>query len=149
MTLSGQALRAFLGAHPATIVAELSAVRGSSPRETGAFMLISAAGQIGTIGGGALEYMVIDRARQVLRQRLAFGLAAGLLPHFVRPTIGDTAALAELTGLTVLGSVSAIRSSWDFGLALVALTALMFWRVPPWAVVILCGIAGWIIGMIH
>ena len=39
------------------------------------------------------------------------GLAAGLLPHFVRPTIGDTAALAELTGLTVLGSVSAIRSS--------------------------------------
>ena len=67
MTLSGQALRAFLGAHPATIVAELSAVRGSSPRETGAFMLISAAGQIGTIGGGALEYMVIDRARQVLR----------------------------------------------------------------------------------
>jgi xanthine dehydrogenase accessory factor len=30
-------------------------------------MLISAAAQVGTIGGGALEYMVIDRARQVLR----------------------------------------------------------------------------------
>ncbi|WP_421759174.1 xanthine dehydrogenase accessory protein XdhC [Devosia sp.] len=67
MTLSVNALRAFLGANPAAIVAELTAVRGSSPRAAGTFMLISAEAQIGTIGGGALEYMVIDRARQVLR----------------------------------------------------------------------------------
>ena len=44
-------------------VAELTAVRGSSPREAGTFMLISPDAMIGTIGGGALEYMVIDRAR--------------------------------------------------------------------------------------
>ncbi len=65
MTLT--ALRTFIAAHPAAILAELAAVRGSSPREAGAFMLIAADAQIGTIGGGALEYMVIDRARQVLR----------------------------------------------------------------------------------
>lgn len=67
MTLSLHTLRTFLATHPATIVAELTAVRGSSPREAGTFMLISADAQTGTIGGGALEYMVIDRARQVLR----------------------------------------------------------------------------------
>lgn len=67
MTLSATDLISFLNAHPATIVAELTAVRGSSPRAAGTFMLISAEGQIGTIGGGALEYMVVDRARQVLR----------------------------------------------------------------------------------
>jgi xanthine dehydrogenase accessory factor len=70
MTLSTAAIDAFItraGDVTSVIIAELSAVRGSSPREAGAFMLISAERQIGTIGGGALEYMVIDRARQVLR----------------------------------------------------------------------------------
>lgn len=60
-------LRAFLAAHPATVVAEITATRGSTPREAGALMLIAPTAVIGTIGGGALEYMVIDRARQVLR----------------------------------------------------------------------------------
>lgn len=67
MSLSVPTLKSFLNAHPAAIVAELTAVRGSSPREAGTFMLISEDAQLGTIGGGALEYMVIDRARQVLR----------------------------------------------------------------------------------
>jgi xanthine dehydrogenase accessory factor len=67
MTLSATILRDFTSANADTIVAELTAVRGSSPREAGTFMLVSADAQVGTIGGGALEYMVIDRARQVLR----------------------------------------------------------------------------------
>lgn len=67
MTLSVSDLHSFLSAQPDAIVAELASVRGSSPREAGAFMLISARAIGGTIGGGALEYMVIDRARQVLR----------------------------------------------------------------------------------
>ena len=67
MSLSAKHLATFLAAHPAAIVAELTAVRGSSPREAGAFMVVSATDSVGTIGGGALEYMVIHRARQVLR----------------------------------------------------------------------------------
>jgi xanthine dehydrogenase accessory factor len=67
MSLSFKDLARFLSANPGAIVAELTAVRGSSPREAGAFMVVSGEGAIGTIGGGALEYMVIDRARQVLR----------------------------------------------------------------------------------
>ncbi|MDN0082567.1 hypothetical protein QU487_07340 [Crenobacter sp. SG2305] len=34
---------------------------------------------------------------------------------------------------------SAIHQPGDFGLALVALAALIFWRLPPWLVVISCG----------
>ena len=85
MTLSAKTLRAFLAAHPAAIVAELTAVRGSSPREAGAFMLVASEAITGTIGGGALEYMVIDRARQVLRD----GLAADILDIPLGPEIGQ------------------------------------------------------------
>jgi len=65
--MKSQELAAFVASHPAAVVAELSVVRGSSPRDEGAFMAIAPDSGIGTIGGGALEYMVIGRARQALR----------------------------------------------------------------------------------
>lgn len=40
--------------------------RGSTPREAGAEMLVDQDSTTGTIGGGQLEYMAIDRARQML-----------------------------------------------------------------------------------
>ncbi|WP_265500363.1 xanthine dehydrogenase accessory protein XdhC [Paracoccus beibuensis] len=40
--------------------------RGSTPREAGAEMIVTRDGTQGTIGGGQLEYMAIDRARQML-----------------------------------------------------------------------------------
>lgn len=40
---------------------------GSSPREVGAAMLVWAAGQSGTIGGGALEWQAVLRARAMLK----------------------------------------------------------------------------------
>jgi xanthine dehydrogenase accessory factor len=75
----------FLARHPSTIAAELSVVRGSSPRAAGTFMLIAVDEVIGTIGGGALEYMVIDRARQVLRD----GLTGDELDVPLGPEIGQ------------------------------------------------------------
>ncbi|WP_299904195.1 xanthine dehydrogenase accessory protein XdhC [uncultured Paracoccus sp.] len=41
--------------------------RGSTPREAGAEMFVGPASVTGTIGGGQLEYMAIDRARQMLK----------------------------------------------------------------------------------
>lgn len=38
---------------------------------------------------------------------------------------------------------SAIFEPLDFAWALVALVALMFWKMPPWLVVACCGLAGW------
>ena len=40
--------------------------RGSTPREAGAWMLVSRSGMIGTIGGGQLEYIAIDAARALM-----------------------------------------------------------------------------------
>ncbi|MGL6434644.1 chromate efflux transporter [Aeromonas rivipollensis] len=42
---------------------------------------------------------------------------------------------------------SAIHAPQDFGLALVALIALMFWKLPPWLVVLGGGISGWMLSV--
>ncbi|AQU88321.1 xanthine dehydrogenase accessory protein XdhC [Komagataeibacter nataicola] len=44
----------------------VSAARGSTPREAGTFMLVTASGQSGTVGGGDLEWSAIHHARALL-----------------------------------------------------------------------------------
>ncbi len=44
----------------------ITRTQGSSPREAGAEIFVSPDATRGTIGGGQLEYMAIDRARQML-----------------------------------------------------------------------------------
>jgi xanthine dehydrogenase accessory factor len=60
-------LSRFLSEHNDTIKVELTRVRGSSPREEGAFMVVANTSIWGTIGGGQLEYMAIDQARALLK----------------------------------------------------------------------------------
>ena len=43
---------------------------------------------------------------------------------------------------------SAIHAPQDFGLALLALVALMFWKLPPWLVVVGSGIASGLLSMV-
>jgi xanthine dehydrogenase accessory factor len=45
---------------------EVTEAKGSTPRETGARMLVSPQAIFGTIGGGQLEFMAIDCARHML-----------------------------------------------------------------------------------
>lgn len=59
-------LKSFLESTPTVARVELTLVKGSSPRETGTAMFVSADGAYGTIGGGQLEYMAIDQARAML-----------------------------------------------------------------------------------
>lgn len=47
----------------------VSEVAGSTPREPGAFMLVSSNGMTGTIGGGRLEFDAIRTAREMLETR--------------------------------------------------------------------------------
>lgn len=74
-------ISAFLAANPTAVVAELTQVRGSSPRAQGTFMLIGTGGALGTIGGGALEHLVIERARQVIRDGIGDDLDVPLGPE--------------------------------------------------------------------
>ncbi|MBL0372079.1 xanthine dehydrogenase accessory protein XdhC [Rhizobium sp. KVB221] len=48
------------------VVIEVTRTRGSTPRETGAFMLVSADHIWGTIGGGHMEFEAIDLARDMV-----------------------------------------------------------------------------------
>ncbi len=79
------ALEAFFAANPNAIACELTSVRGSSPREQGTFMLVSREAIFGTIGGGALEYMVIDHARRLI----ADGRAEDAMDVPLGPEIGQ------------------------------------------------------------
>ncbi|KAA0700579.1 xanthine dehydrogenase accessory protein XdhC [Neorhizobium sp. P12A] len=60
-------LRTFLTANPGSILIEIVGTQGSTPRETGTFMLVSAEHLWGTIGGGQFEFLAIANARDMLR----------------------------------------------------------------------------------
>ncbi|UVV67972.1 xanthine dehydrogenase accessory protein XdhC [Brucella anthropi] len=59
-------IRAFLNRRPDSVLVEVTDVKGSAPRDTGAWMLVARDMIFRTIGGGQLEYMAIDHARKVL-----------------------------------------------------------------------------------
>ena len=86
----------------------------------------------------------------------SFLLVMGALPFWesLRQNLRTRAALsginAAVVGLLLAALyqpvwTSAIIEAKDFGLALVALIALMFWKFPAWLVVIGCGAAGWLL----
>jgi xanthine dehydrogenase accessory factor len=63
-----RALSRFFDAATDVVEVRVSRARGSTPRETGAVMHVSAGAVRGTIGGGQLEYMAIDEARALMAQ---------------------------------------------------------------------------------
>lgn len=66
MVFALEQLQKFLSQHSCVLV-KTNMAQGSTPREAGAWMLVSATAMIGTIGGGQLEYIALDNARQLLR----------------------------------------------------------------------------------
>jgi xanthine dehydrogenase accessory factor len=50
----------------AGVLVTLTAVRGHAPRKAGAKMVVSATGTWGSIGGGNLEAVAVDRARELI-----------------------------------------------------------------------------------
>ncbi|MBV0891084.1 xanthine dehydrogenase accessory protein XdhC [Paracoccus sp. Z118] len=63
----------------------ITRARGSTPREEGAEMMVGPDALTGTIGGGQLEYLAIDRARQML----AKGEASAVMDVPLGPEIGQ------------------------------------------------------------
>lgn len=79
------ALRAALEAGEPAILVTVAEARGSTPREAGAAMLVTATSATGTVGGGALEMEGIAEARRML----AGGEAASTLDIPLGPAIGQ------------------------------------------------------------
>ena len=85
MTVRPEAVDRFRGATGAAALVRVEEAKGSTPRETDAWMAVAADATIGTIGGGQLEYMVIDAARAML----ARGEASATLDIPLGPEIGQ------------------------------------------------------------
>ncbi len=113
-------------------------VQGSAPREVGAWMAVFADGQVGTIGGGHLEWQVLAHARAVLagaplqaRQRHALGPSLGqccggvVCLDLERVTAADIPRLRQQ--LTQAGHLLALFGGGHVGRALIhALSPLPF-----------------------
>ncbi|WP_185983858.1 xanthine dehydrogenase accessory protein XdhC [Aureimonas mangrovi] len=78
-------LRDWLAAQVPCVVVRVEDAQGSTPREAGATMLISAGETHGTIGGGAMEMEAIIEARRLL----AAGEDASELSIALGPSIGQ------------------------------------------------------------
>ncbi|MCW7553468.1 xanthine dehydrogenase accessory protein XdhC [Endozoicomonas gorgoniicola] len=92
----------------ASILVTILGTAGSAPRKTGSKMLVTTEQSFDTIGGGHLEYLVIQKARELL----ANGSREPLLEHFpLGPKLGQCCG----------GSVSVLLeplSGCDFHIAL-------------------------------
>ena len=89
----------------------------------------------------------------------SFLLVIGVLPfwdalrHFrlvQRALLGVNAAVVGLLLAALYRPVwtSGILSAGDFALALAAFTLLVFWKVPPWLVVVLSALGGWAVQVV-
>lgn len=104
MTTRSAELASFFASEPVAIVAELTSVRGSSPREQGTFMLVGAKSEFGTIGGGALEYMVIEHARRLIVE----GRHSEMMDVPLGPEIGQ--CCGGRVGVSLLNVTAAMRA---------------------------------------
>jgi len=85
MALTAASFAVFVANHGDVAVISIEKTLGSTPREDGAFMLVSAEAILGTIGGGQLEFLAIKRARRLLAE----GRHADRLDVPLGPEIGQ------------------------------------------------------------
>ncbi|NKB52402.1 MAG: xanthine dehydrogenase accessory protein XdhC [Rhizobiaceae bacterium] len=91
----------------------LTKVSGSSPRDEGTEMYVSANGLFGTIGGGRLEQMVIDDARELL----ARGDIRGVMAVPLGPEIGQCCGghvTVQLTRMSKRDCEAAVKAEASF-----------------------------------
>ncbi|MHB2263723.1 xanthine dehydrogenase accessory protein XdhC [Aliihoeflea sp. PC F10.4] len=85
MNSRAEALTRFLDTAPEAAVVEICAARGSTPRDVATWMLVSPDATFGTIGGGQLEFMAIERARELIAE----GKGAARMDIPLGPEIGQ------------------------------------------------------------
>jgi xanthine dehydrogenase accessory factor len=113
----------FLQREPVVVRIVIAEVRGSAPRDAGAFMLVGRGGVAGTIGGGKLEWDSIAAARELLEDctvaarfnrvvlgadlgQCCGGVVAVWLERFTRDDLGLLRAASDVgaCGAAVLSS---------------------------------------------
>jgi xanthine dehydrogenase accessory protein XdhC len=111
-------LQQLLKAQEPVVLVQVAAARGSTPREAGTAMLVTARATHGTVGGGRLEWEATGQAREMLGS----GAAASTLKLPLGPAVGQCCG----------GNVTLeLRRAGDADVApLAALEARMAERLP-------------------
>ncbi len=113
MGFDREALREAVKTHGKVVRVVIAGIKGSSPREVGASMLVWKDGQSGTIGGGTLEYQAAEAARHQTKP-------SRLSQHALGPDLGqccggavsllseiyDNASLTHIEGTVVARPVT-------------------------------------------
>ncbi|MEM1343803.1 MAG: xanthine dehydrogenase accessory protein XdhC [Pseudomonadota bacterium] len=95
---------------PAALVT-VERVRGSAPREAGAWMIVTNEGSEGTIGGGRLEYLAMEKARALLAgEGRALDLALPLGPEIGQCCGGHVALSIRRVDEAVTAEIAARRA---------------------------------------
>ena len=84
-----QDVQAHLLAHHNVARIIIVAAKGSTPRGVGAAMIVTAQSQIGTIGGGAMEFQTIDSARHAFDKIPATGFMRFVETFALGPDLGQ------------------------------------------------------------
>ncbi|KUJ76338.1 xanthine dehydrogenase accessory protein XdhC [Ruegeria profundi] len=109
-----EALREAIKTHGTVTRVVIAAIKGSSPREVGAAMLVWEDGQSGTIGGGTLEFQATEAARLQTSQIKLTHHALG--PEMGQCCGGAVSLLSEvydLEAVNALDSTIVVRSAKD------------------------------------
>lgn len=95
------------------VLVRLVEAKGSTPRNTDAWMLVSQAAAFGTIGGGRLELEAIDRAREVLAGAAAQPMALPLGPAIGQCCGGHVTLSFEVIPPARFGEIEAMVKAED------------------------------------
>lgn len=120
-----EGLRAAVRAHGRVARVVVAVVRGSGPREVGAAMLVWAAGQSGTVGGGALEWEAVLRARAMLAAGGARLDHEALGPKLGQCCGGAVTLLTEVYGAAEVAALSGEVVARGAGAAPLAVARLL------------------------
>lgn len=120
------ALARLAGEDVAAVVVTVAAAKGSTPREAGTKMVVTEAETIGTIGGGHLELMATEAAREMLAEGAAAETRlrrVSLGPELGQCCGGNTTLLLEPVGAAADGEwLAALAEAWDGGRPCVLVT---------------------------
>ena len=92
------------------VLVTIDAVRGSTPREEGAWMLVGQAGIFQTIGGGHLELHAIDEARKLL---MSGKCDSGMITVTLGPETGQCCGGTVTLSLRVVDSIQIQKLAED------------------------------------
>jgi len=106
------ALRELLNDDEAVVLVTVIEARGSTPRDEGAWLVVGGKGFTGTIGGGALEFDAMARARDLLSQNgmwLRQVLEQPLGPNLGQCCGGHVRLLFERIGKTEMAEIDRLN----------------------------------------